>query len=412
MTVAFGEALGVGKAQKVPWNHHQGVKVPGQAKSKTPTPRGFIEGKEPTAVGLGVDNVSKGMEETFEAMVQLSIEKITQLKQKLDKEKKLLEKEKQEWEEGGNKPIQMGRVTLDIGGERFATSLSALTSQPGYFRALFSGRTPIQKDKDGCFFIDRDPCVFRHVVNYLRGQPLSLRLTKEEEETLLEECKFYELESMANELQSRLQQTTTTTTTASASTITTTGQKSIETKKNKLDNQNKGDSVDEFAEVWEIFHRLRRAYEIECRAVNEQRIALTKEKEAWVRLCQKIEASYSSDKIKLDVGGKFFSTTLRTLKCKDGFFRAKFSGNFLLEPEEDGSYFIDRDPFTFRHILNYLRCDKAPKQLSEAEMESLMADAEYYNLPELATLCKFKPAKEEDVDLFSSSYEESEEEDY
>ena len=32
-----------------------------------------------------------------------------------------------------------------------------------------------------------------------------------------------------------------------------------------------------------------------------------------------------------------------------------FSGRHALEPQEDGSFFIDRDGTHFRHILNYLR---------------------------------------------------------
>lgn len=79
-------------------------------------------------------------------------------------------------------------------------------------------------------------------------------------------------------------------------------------------------------------------------------------------------------RIKLDVGGTIFATSLETLKSVNGsFFWLMFGkwnskpvsllsvlplftisfSNFLKEP--DGTYFIDRDPLVFRHILNWLR---------------------------------------------------------
>ena len=54
------------------------------------------------------------------------------------------------------------RVKLDIGGKRFATSVSNLTNgKSGYFTAMFSGRWNVKKEDDGTVFIDRDPLVFR-----------------------------------------------------------------------------------------------------------------------------------------------------------------------------------------------------------------------------------------------------------
>lgn len=63
-----------------------------------------------------------------------------------------------------------------------------------------------------------------------------------------------------------------------------------------------------------------------------------------------------SDKIKLDVSGQIFVTTLGTLrKLPETMLAAMFSGNWTLPIEKDGPVFLDRDPFVFGILLQYLR---------------------------------------------------------
>lgn len=60
--------------------------------------------------------------------------------------------------------------------------------------------------------------------------------------------------------------------------------------------------------------------------------------------------------ITLNVGGTRYTTSLATLsRYPDSVLSKMFEGAFSLKPENDGSYFIDRDGQTFRFILNYLR---------------------------------------------------------
>ncbi|GAM27885.1 hypothetical protein SAMD00019534_110610 [Acytostelium subglobosum LB1] len=67
-------------------------------------------------------------------------------------------------------------------------------------------------------------------------------------------------------------------------------------------------------------------------------------------------ATTSSKKIKLDVGGKIFATTVSTLtKHPDSMLAAMFSSRFELPTDDDGRIFIDRDGKLFGHILAYLR---------------------------------------------------------
>eukprot|EP01080_Neovahlkampfia_damariscottae_P008903 gene8903-851_t len=70
---------------------------------------------------------------------------------------------------------------------------------------------------------------------------------------------------------------------------------------------------------------------------------------------EKISAS-AKHKIILNIGGKRFMTSLETLTQKKGnFFSAMFSGQFNSHPDDEGEYFIDRDPTYFEIILNHLR---------------------------------------------------------
>merc|ERR1711941_232834 len=65
--------------------------------------------------------------------------------------------------------FQTSKVSLDVGGHKFTTSLQTLRSVPDTFlSSMFSGRFALEKDDNGCYFVDRDGEHFRCVLNYLR----------------------------------------------------------------------------------------------------------------------------------------------------------------------------------------------------------------------------------------------------
>lgn len=55
-------------------------------------------------------------------------------------------------------------VKLDVGGTKFKTYMNTLTNNSGYFRALFNGNWNNEK-----IFIDRDPEIFRIILNCFRN---------------------------------------------------------------------------------------------------------------------------------------------------------------------------------------------------------------------------------------------------
>lgn len=83
---------------------------------------------------------------------------------------------------------------------RFSTSLKTLTSVKGsYFDTMFSGRWPLKPESDGCFFIDRNPMVFSHVLDFLRGETINLsRLTPAERDALQKDADFYGIPLLAS----------------------------------------------------------------------------------------------------------------------------------------------------------------------------------------------------------------------
>lgn len=68
-----------------------------------------------------------------------------------------------------------------------------------------------------------------------------------------------------------------------------------------------------------------------------------------------------SDIIKLDVGGRIFTTRTSTLTEQSRFFAALFSDRWANStPLIDGNVFVDASPDLFEHILNYLRRSVPP----------------------------------------------------
>eukprot|EP01112_Ceratiomyxa_fruticulosa_P021418 TRINITY_DN7522_c0_g1_i1.p1 TRINITY_DN7522_c0_g1~~TRINITY_DN7522_c0_g1_i1.p1 ORF type:complete len:125 (-),score=43.61 TRINITY_DN7522_c0_g1_i1:267-641(-) len=74
--------------------------------------------------------------------------------------------------------------------------------------------------------------------------------------------------------------------------------------------------------------------------LREEREQLEKEKREWEQATQKFGRSVPSNgKIKLDVGGTMFATSVETLTTyKGSFFDVMFSGRFPLKKEEDGPF--------------------------------------------------------------------------
>ena len=91
------------------------------------------------------------------------------------------------------------------------------------------------------------------------------------------------------------------------------------------------------------------------------------------------EARKAKNIIKLDVGGKIFKISKEVLLSqKDTYFYAMLSsGEFL--PDEEGAYYIDRNPKLFPYILDYLRYGTVDTtDLTETKKKQFFIEADFY----------------------------------
>ena len=85
--------------------------------------------------------------------------------------------------------------------------------------------------------------------------------------------------------------------------------------------------------------------------------------------------------VKLNVGGKRFTTSLQTLtRDPNSMLAAMFSGRHELQTTDDGFFFIDRDGTYFRFILNYLRNGELILPEGATFLEELEVEARFYQV--------------------------------
>jgi len=120
-----------------------------------------------------------------------------------------------------------------------------------------------------------------------------------------------------------------------------------------------------------------------AKELEEQKQKFTQEKDII-----KDQQLRSSTKIKLDVGGKIFSTSLTTLTSQpNSMLAAMFSGRHVLQKDDDGSIFIDRSGDLFGFILEWLRNPHLPPSFkSNDEKLRVIQEAHYFQLDNLLEL--------------------------
>jgi len=116
-------------------------------------------------------------------------------------------------------------------------------------------------------------------------------------------------------------------------------------------------------------------------------VATAKEEtEAWTMEKAKLAmVQQFQPKIKLDVGGSKFTTSLTTLRrFPDTMIGAMFSGRHALPLDEEGYHFVDRDGTHFRYILNFLRSPETFElDLAGSALKELKSECDYYGIVDL-----------------------------
>lgn len=87
------------------------------------------------------------------------------------------------------------------------------------------------------------------------------------------------------------------------------------------------------------------------------------------------------ENIELNVGGKFYSTSVLTLTREpDSLLGRIFSGRQDVEKDHSGKYFIDRDGSLFRYILDFLRTKRLHLPEDFREIARLKTEAEFFEM--------------------------------
>ncbi|KAK7500772.1 hypothetical protein BaRGS_00008016 [Batillaria attramentaria] len=115
----------------------------------------------------------------------------------------------------------------------------------------------------------------------------------------------------------------------------------------------------------------------------------------------------TGSKVELNVGGVRFTTSISTLTKEEGsLLQTMFKGQHSIQPDADGSYFIDRDGTNFRHVLNFLRDGPASLQHLPGQDQRLLSElrveAEYYQLHKMADILRAMMSESRTDGAFSS----------
>jgi hypothetical protein len=123
------------------------------------------------------------------------------------------------------------------------------------------------------------------------------------------------------------------------------------------------------------------------RALEAEKVALAHERRA-----SRVQMDQNKERVKLNVGGVLYETTLSTLRKEESFLSALFSGRYeVAVDEKDGSVFIDRDGVVFRHILNYLRRGRLVISESDTTLTAeLLDEARFFQISSLVALLQPK----------------------
>eukprot|EP00736_Rhodelphis_marinus_P008664 Rmarinus@m.3724 len=99
---------------------------------------------------------------------------------------------------------------------------------------------------------------------------------------------------------------------------------------------------------------------------------------------KKYESAIKNGRVKLNVGGTTFDTTVETLTMRSLFFQSMFSGRYMDPQDDAGIIFIDRSGELFSYVLQFLRTGFLSDPGSNV-LHALELEAQFFLIEELST---------------------------
>ncbi len=141
----------------------------------------------------------RALSKTMEKERQAKMEEVAQREAKLEKDIAAFAERLRDAESRFRDPSSI--VELNVGGTHFETLKDTLTKVEGsMLEAMFCGRFPVTRDKQGRAFIDRDPSTFVLVLNYLRTDQLPAGLDKTRQQMFDAELVYFQLADEATQV--------------------------------------------------------------------------------------------------------------------------------------------------------------------------------------------------------------------
>ncbi|CAL2033870.1 unnamed protein product [Caenorhabditis brenneri] len=95
-------------------------------------------------------------------------------------------------------------VELNIGGVIFQTTKSTLMKFDAFFKTMLETDIPLDTDKNGAIFVDRDPKHFRSILNFMRDGSVDISDLKADIQEIQTEAQYYLLDDLVELCAARL----------------------------------------------------------------------------------------------------------------------------------------------------------------------------------------------------------------
>jgi hypothetical protein len=146
-----------------------------------------------------LSNFNKTIEHAIATATHEMNSLIGSIKENIEETATIVTNDRNEWEQmraNLSKTHLKGKVTLDVGGREFSTTMDTLTREKDtFFTTLFSRQWELERDEKRRIFIDRNGDLFAEILDYMRNPDEFIVPHEQLHQCLRSETRFYKLYS-------------------------------------------------------------------------------------------------------------------------------------------------------------------------------------------------------------------------